>query len=486
MNQKTIARLVASVVFGCGAASALAGQIQSSSVTVAREVITSNEQALVSPRASHRFLGDIDGRSAMTLFQIQFVLGNGATWANAGDASNIEIVDGVTGCAIPQTGSAAAACAPGVSFEVQTLALSDDKTTLYATIYVPRTETALIRQPIVTISNSATASSNPTIKNLKTVAGNVAACDTAVKTLSATFKEYVALSMPTSLATDANATPDEHNRVGSFNTSSLLSFPTSIKVNVAAAAGGSFSLDSAKNTRFAGSNTTSGNTVAPAAGASWQPYLSPTLALLGQVALVQAAYGFDTSLANQYLIAAQPLPSTPGIVGTTTATRNDGAVEAQSLKLTVSSPQGFAPGAALFLATSPTCAANTAIPSGSTSISSANATGPLTLTVDASRLNALGTAGTDPVYVCYDVTGATQAIPGLSFNIDEARLVKATDGGNLMSEQDNFCSGPAAVSQVAAAPAETFRDAPLPPWAILTMTFGLLGVAAHKARGQRR
>src|SRR5574343_7576 len=74
MKEKLISRLVMGALVGLAATGAYAGQIQSSSTSIAREVITTDAQAVTSPRVSYRFAGDVDARSQDQTFQVQFTL----------------------------------------------------------------------------------------------------------------------------------------------------------------------------------------------------------------------------------------------------------------------------------------------------------------------------------------------------------------------------------------------------------------------------
>jgi len=459
MKEKLISRLVMGALVGLTATGAYAGQIQSSSVSVAREVIISDAQAVTSPRIAYRFAGDVDARSQNQTFQVQFTLTNGALWTSAGTVPaapyatpTLLVTDGVT----------AAAAVLGTDYTVGTLSLSADKTTLFATITVLQSGVGLIKQPLISISSdTVTAANNPTIKNLKTVVGTVAACDTVVKTLPVSFKHYVALTNPATLAGDANATPDEHNRGGATNTTTLISFPTNIKVTVTPSIGNAKIDVSAagQSLAFAGAALGAAPT-APVADSVVA--VNPTKVVnLGAVSLSQQASGYDANLADQYLLgdAAGDADAVAGVFGTATAaygvgstTPDGGTLEVKQVDVVVSASQGFVVGGNLFLNTAADCAAGTAIGgTASVAITAVNATTPVTLTIPTASVNAaFGATGTNPVYVCYGAGGTVAApavaatpIPTSTFAIDAATLVKAPDtGANTFSEQNNSCNGP--------------------------------------------
>lgn len=443
MNEKLISRLVMGALVGLAATGAYAGQIQSSSTSIAREVITTDTQATTSPRVSYRFAGDVDARSQDQTFQVQFTLDSGAEWSlGAATAANIVVSDGVSGVVIPQ----AAAAAATIGYKVTTMALSTDKKTLYATLTVFKDTSvptiSLIKQPIVTISGSATAAQNPSIIKLKTVVGTIAECDVAVKKLGVDVKHFVALSDPTQLATTVTATPDEHLRGGATNTTTLITFPTNVLVKVTKSVGDQKLNIAGGNLNFSGSAFVAG----PDANGNFVSNVSNVLANLGQVSLVQNATGYDSNLLDQYLLADATLPGISGIAvaaqGPAQAAGAAGALEVKEVDVKVSASQGFVVGGSLFLDTTATGACTTPIGGTATvAVTAGNAAGPITLIIPTASVNAaFGGTGLNKVHVCYQVPGTT-IVPGSSFNVDAATLVKAAAGVD-MNEQDNFCKGP--------------------------------------------
>lgn len=461
MNEKLISRLVMGALVGLAATGAYAGQIQASSVSIAREAITTDAQSVTAPSISYRFAGDIDARLQAQTFQVQFTLdaAAAATWNSVGLPGTgsaatqpaallatgatsaagtfplypqLSITDGVSGARIFQKDSGATA---NPAYSVTAMSLSADSKTLYATIVVNQNAGNLIKQPLISISTSNVAGDNPTVKNLYTTVGAVAACDTLVKTLPVSFQHFTALAAPASLATTANATADEHVRGGATNTATLITFPTNIKVLVTKS-GGNAKIDvgAGNSLLFAGSATA--GLVAPTYD-SWSP-ASTTLVNLGNVTLVQQANGYDSNLANQYLLTGNPALS--GLTATATSSLQDGNIEVKDAKVTVSASQGFVVGSTVFLSSAANCGAT--IGTATTTITSGTAAGPVTLTIPQGSINAaFGTSGTSPVHVCYSVAGVTAPIPGSSFTIDAAVLEKA-DQTAPTGEQNNSCNGP--------------------------------------------
>ena len=457
MKKTLVARLVVGALATIAAGGVMAGQIQASSVSIAREVITADDQAIIAPSIAYRFAGDVDARVQAQTFQVQFTLAAG-TWdalpANFGRA--ISVSDGVSGDIQDQ--SAVAPFGVNASYQVNTTGLSTDKKTLFATITVNQGAAALIKQPIISLnvtSNTvncgtvATALNRASVKGLKTVVGDLLADyaengDCArVKTLPVSFKHYVALTAPAEIATDGTATPDEHTRAAATNSATLMTFPTNLLVEVKPSLG-AVKLSSGGSLQFA----------PKAPGLNTNAYVTGSLALLGTVAMKQNAYGYDADLATQYTLAN----GGAGVLAPASAAAVNGPVEGKDLKVVVSATNGFVQGGSLFLAQTgddcgggaaaaaaataagyPTRTAGAAIAGTTVAITAANAAGPITLTVPNASLHAaLGaTTGTAPVYVCYSAPGTT-AIPASQFSA-VATLEKAAGAG--FEEQYNICKG---------------------------------------------
>jgi hypothetical protein len=103
----------------------------------------------------------------------------------------------------------------------------------------------------------------------------------------------------------------------------------------------------------------------------------------------------------------------------------------------VTSSAGFAAGSTLSLNSNANCAGTLL---DSETIAAADVTKPVTLSIPTAQVNsAFGTAGDNPVYVCYTNTVTTNQIPASSFSA-VGTIVKAPDtGSNHFSEQNNVC-----------------------------------------------
>lgn len=437
MKQTLLTRLVLGAIAGLAATGAYAGQIQASSVSIAREVITTDTQAVTSPSVAYRFAGDVDARVQAQTFQVQFTVAAGS-WAAAPGANAISISDGVDGSIQDQ--SAAAPVGVAASYQVIASGLSADGKTMWASITVNQGATALIKQPIIalnvtsnTIGGAAAtdvSAARGTIKGLFTVVGDIVADFTAtgacegVKTLPVSFKHYTALTSPAAIATDANATPDEHTRSGATNTATLMTFPTNVKVSVVSATGAV--------------GLTPGGNMTFQQNAAGTAFVSAARAMLGTVTLVQNAIGYDSGLVNSYLLTDGAAAGT-GLDGKATATRQDGGVEVKNVRVSVTATNGFVVGGTLALSTTANCIGNNVPGTGTVAITAANAAGPIDLVVPTAVVNAtFGTTGTGPVFVCYVNPGNT-TIPSSQFSA-VATVEKAAAGAGL-NEQNNVCKG---------------------------------------------
>lgn len=443
--KKTIAsRLVVSALATLAAGAAFAGQIQSSSTTIAREVITADAQNIFSPQASYRFIGDISAVAQAQTFQVQFTLSAGKWFGVPGDNA-FSITDGVSGVVQDQN-----AAAPGggaqAAYQVVAKGLANDDKTLWVTFTVAQGNNATIRQPIISVNttrntingtqNTDVSTERNRLTQLYSIVGDIVrdyegtagANDNGFnakcvdnKELKVDVKHFIALSNPGALAAaGTNGTPDEHTRGGSTNEGTLITFPTNIKVNVATSTG-AVRLSPGGSTNF--QLKTAG-----------EAFVSSTLANMGKVTLAQNAVGYDVSLQTPYLLADPSAPA--GVKGNSPATENNGPVEVKNFNVKVYASDGFVVGGKVFVS----AAANCTGPLGSVNITAANAAGPLVVSVPTADINPLfGPQGTNPAYVCYEVPG-TAPIPSSTFWA-RADLDKPTENANFY-EQDNVCNGP--------------------------------------------
>ncbi|MET3138880.1 hypothetical protein AAKU61_003253 [Undibacterium sp. GrIS 1.2] len=415
MNQKKLSILAASLVAAFAANVASAGNVASSNPQIAREVITANTQDVKAPEASYAFQGDLNTASQIQTMQVQLILTGGGQWDPAAvTAGSIRVfkADGLT--EILPTG---APVLPSVSA---------DGSTLFVTLTFPQ-DGQVYKTPVVSFNRTGTQSS---LNNLFSVVGSVVACDKNSTQLPFKVKHFTGVAPgSTTLAVNGinGAFEDESARAGSNNNNVLMSFPTNITVAVTSTAGPAKVDPAAGNTKF-----TTG-----VAGGTSATLITPTLLNLGNATLKQQANGYDSGLTKPYILA-DAVTAPAGVKGVTTAVGVTGAVEVKSFDVTVSAPKGFVAGGNAYLSSSATCAGtiNVANPA----VYSTDRT-TATLSLASTEVNAaFGATGTNPVYVCYDVSAATAAIPTSTFSAT-AVLTKAP-GALPFPEQNNSCNGP--------------------------------------------
>lgn len=461
MKQTLITRLILGAFAGLAAVGAYAGQIQSSSTSIAREAIQNDAQQIASPSIAYRFAGDIDARANDQTFQVQFTLnpassGPTALWgpnlvgggANSTLAQAITITDGVTANLLAQ-----ATTMGGTDGDYTVLAagISPDSKTVWATIKVwmapfannIAVPTALIKQPLVTLnatSNLIGAAVTPTpllrntVTNLFSVVGDIVATyntalpPTAGHVCAATitdgisFKHYTAVTDPMLMVSATNpGNEDESMRSGATNTQGgWLVFPTNVGFNIAPPATENAGLATGGNLQFA-------DTTGAGFGAGLT-YQSTTLATLGQFNIKQTGAGLDSDLSTLYNVATAT-SSDPTVL-------QNGTIEVKDLQVRVFASQGFAAGSAITLNTLATCA-----PGGDVTTTTVYAGNVATVIASGANVaTALGlVAPSNNVYICYTVPGTTY-IPSSQFTA-EARVVKGTPAGSF-AEQDDICNGP--------------------------------------------
>jgi hypothetical protein len=452
MKQKLLTRLILGALAGMAAGGAIAGQIQASSVSIAREVIITNAQEVIMPQVAYRFAGDVDARTQVQTFQVQLILPGGGGWGTVGNVQSISVTDGVTGVEVAQVAPAVtpnSAAAP----QYRVLAINRSGNTLFATIEVGQGANGLIKQPIIGFNSAPNAGAGraaPTftfVNNLFSVVGAITECDLSNRTLGVDIRHYKALTNPTALATDANASADEHTRAGSTNAGTVIVFPTNIEVRIAAALGRATVNPAGGNVNFQGPATA--GIVAPNADS----FISPTLINLGFFRYLQNASGYDSDVEQIYSlsdpdVAAGIVRRAPGGAIEPTAAvdpTTSGNVEVNRTRVDVTASQGFATGAgnSVFLSATANCAA--ALNGTAGTFSADGKTATVFLNTQAEISAAHGPNGNNPVYICYQVNGAT-FIPQSAFT-GTVRLEKATDGLAAAAlarfqEQDNFCTRP--------------------------------------------
>lgn len=414
MKQKQLSILAASLIAAFAVNVANAGNVASSNPQIAREVITSDLQNVLAPEASYAFQGDLNTASQIQTMQVQLTLTGGGKWSSTATvAGSIQLfeADGVTAI-VP-----VAAVTPSVSA---------DGTTLFATLTYA-VDGLVHKNPIVSFNRVGTQSA---LKSLFSVVGTVVECDKSSTQLPFKVKHFTGVAPgSTTLAVHGinGAFEDESARSASNNNNVLMSFPTNIGVVVTSTVGPA-------KVDPAGGNLVFTTGTVPATNAT---LISTTLLNLGNIALKQQANGYDSGLVNPYILA-DAVTAPAGVKGVTAAVGVAGAVEVESFDVTVSAPKGFVDGGNVYLSSSATCVGALDVV---TPVAFNAALTTATLTLDSTEVNAaFGATGLNKVYVCYDVAGATAAIPTSTFST--TAVLNKAPAALPLPEQDNSCSGP--------------------------------------------
>ncbi len=310
MKLSKVALAVAGVL-AIASGSAFAGQIDSSSATLAIEAIKTDLQTVRAPSKSYSFAGDIDARTNEQRLQLQYTLSKG-TWA-VGTGEQITTVGSLTPIAIDSVLTLTATDGVGANIpnmagvgtviDIQAFVTADKKTLVFnLTIPAASGATNFLKQPQFTVnpgpltaSNVAGTPDNIGVNGLFTVAG-VAACPAPDQNADINFKHFTNHAGSANLQT--NASPDsEHLRSGSTNDARLLNFTQNLIFNFTPAANSSRTDAALLNTLF---TSTSG--ISNFAGTP-----GPVLALaatnrhyIGSVNLKLRSNGLDLNYVNTY------------------------------------------------------------------------------------------------------------------------------------------------------------------------------------------
>jgi hypothetical protein len=328
MKLNKVAFAVASVL-AIASGAAQAGQIDSSSATLAREVIWSDTQVVRAPSKAYTFGGDVDATVNEQRFQLQYTLSKGE-WA-VGPGNKIQEIDTLTnaegilkvnGGPLP-TGVIAKAFVP-----------KTDKTKLIINVTVP-VGTRLAAPSWLLNVGTDTRTDNVGITKLFTVAGAVS-CEPKDSALDIDFKQATTHSDSADVG-DATAPGAEHTRSGSTNIARLLNFVQNLNFKVTPS-GTASQIDSAQLRRKFVAN--SGNN-------------GGTEHTLGTIELTRLANGLDLNYTNKYAntgTAVAPANFGAGDFNKAANGVNTGSVDLTTLKgLTVKVEGNMAQGSKLVL-----------------------------------------------------------------------------------------------------------------------------------------
>lgn len=306
MKLTKIAFAVASVL---SMAAANAGQIDSSSATLATEVIVNDAQIVRAPSKTYAFAGDIDARTNEQRLQLQYTLSKG-TWA-VGAGTEFAAVNTLTLMAIDKlitmTATDAAnnavanmaAVGSGAAFNpVVNAFVTADKKTLVLNITIPAEAEPkhYLKNPKFTVNAlDLGATDNVGVNGLFTVAGAVA-CPAPDASVDINFKHFTNHNGNTDVLSVAS--PDsEHLRVGSTNDARLFNFTQNLTFSFTPAANASRTDATFLNNRLSGNNFTTIAANQPLGGAAAAPV---TRHFMGSVKTNLRSNGLDLDYVHTY------------------------------------------------------------------------------------------------------------------------------------------------------------------------------------------
>ena len=441
MKLTKVAFAIASVL-AVAAGSANAGQIDSSSSTLATEVIYSNAQVVRAPSKSYSFAGDIDARTNEQRLQLQYTLAKG-TWATADSGQIFSAVQTpVNGAALlkvayadPANAGATAVALPTGS--VVSAFLTADAKTLVFNVTIPAGTNNLLKTPLFTInSDGILGTSNVGLTNLFDVAG-ATACVAPDANLNISFKHFTNHTGGVNVLPDDASSPDsEHRRVGSTNEARLLNFTQNLKFDFVPSSKVGQTDAASLNKKLLGSNWTgqflNGTTtaiIAPTVTGNTTQYY------MGFMKLTRRASGLDTNYFNVYSEANTPATTAfnaDDFKKPTTAAKNIGEIEYSKFAVTLDLPVAWPAGSAIVA----TDGAGAVLSNTDVTVTFNSARTQATVnaeTVDGAVLLANG------VYLFGQFDG-TNTIPQTSSVVGNATITKAAPGAGF-AEQNNSCTG---------------------------------------------
>uniref|UniRef100_UPI0030FB0B6B hypothetical protein n=1 Tax=uncultured Acidovorax sp. TaxID=158751 RepID=UPI0030FB0B6B len=443
MKLTKVAFAIASVL-AVAAGSANAGQIDSSSATLATEVIYSNAQVVRAPSKSYSFAGDIDARTNEQRLQLQYTLAKG-TWA-VGAGQRFTAVN--TAVDVSATTLLKVAYSDGTNANQTALPtgsvvsafLTGDAKTLVFNVTIPAGAGAaanLLKTPIFSVNTDGTLGTNNVgVTNLFDVAG-ATACVAPDASLNINFKHFTNHTGGVNVLTEPS--PDsEHQRAGSTNDARLLNFTQNLKFDFVPSSKVAQTDAASMNKKLLGQNWTgqflNGTTTAITApgltlGANASQYY------MGFMKLTRRASGLDTNYANVYSEANTPATTAFNIDDfkkRTTAAKNIGEIEFAKFAVTLDLPVAWPANSKIFAT------------DGAGSVFSAT---DVTVTLNAARTQATVNAETEAgavllangAYLFAEFDGAN-AIPQTSSVVGNATITKAAPGEGF-AEQNNSCAG---------------------------------------------
>ena len=460
MKLTKVAFAIASVL-AVAAGSANAGQIDSSSATLATEVIYSNAQVVRAASKSYTFAGSVDARNNEQRLQLQWKLtGANLQWA-LGQIAGGDVNFGADGKALvtlpaAQTlltvsGINAANAAIGwngvavgalTGFNVQ--AFLQDSQTLVFNITIPQAATNIINNATFQVNGKdfagAAVPANVGVTNVLAVAG-ATACVAPSTSTDIEFKHFTTHNGNRDLMT--GTTPDsEHLRTNASNTGRFMNFTQNLKFTFANAVQSQVDAATLRTTFKRPAVVPPAVDPYATAAASIAVPSTRLHRIAAGIDLTKVAAGLDLDYTTQYGIATPVTGDFAAAAFNTgsAGTLVNGVIEptaATGLTIQVASPlglAGWAAGSSVVLLDS----ADAVIPGAVVTAPDAN--GVATITLPTAAAMAAATVGTG-ARLYYVVNGIAEIPQSSQFEVT-ASLNKSAVGN--FREQNNVCSAPLA------------------------------------------
>ena len=446
MKLTKVAFAIASVL-AITAGSANAGQIDSSSATLAREVIYADSQVVRAPSKSYTFAGVIDARTNEQRLQLQWTLSGGLKWSRAGDVvfagagtSTATVPLNVTAQGVinmngknlanADIGFANGALVGALSGATIEAFLTDADATLVFNITIPANAANYVKDAVFQLNATdfagAATPANVGMTNAFTVAG-ATTCARDERFADISFKHFTNHNGNNQVM--AGSSPDsEHLRAGNNSTGRYVNFTENVIFTFASATQSQTDAATLRNTFLrSAAQVADLATAAAAAGVA-----ENRVHRIGTIDLSKIAAGLDLDYTSQYGNGANAVPFEAADFSTAAATLNTGVIEASQILISVKAPAG----ASALSANSSVVLLNAAdAPILGAVVTAFNANGEATISLPtAAAMAALATGTGARLY--YVVSGTNEIPQNANFNVT-ATLDKPATG--VLREQDNVC-----------------------------------------------
>lgn len=449
MKLTKVAFAIASVL-AVAAGSANAGQIDSSSTTLAREVIYADNQVVRAPSKSYSFVGVIDARTNEQRLQLQWTLSGGLKWSRAGDLAFTGTGAATDTFPVAVTGGATVLKLNGkdlanadIGFNGAVVGaltgatvdafLADGDTTLVFNITIPANAANYIKDAVFQINaNDFTPANdaNVGITNALTVAGTTI-CAVDQRSADISFKHFTNHNGNNQVITGTS--PDsEHIRAGSNNSGRYVNFTENVIFTFTSATQSQTDAATLRTTFLR--NATQTADLAPAVATIGGGITANRLHRIGTIDLAKIAAGLDLDYTSQYGNGANATPFEAADFSIASpANLNTGIIEAGRILITVKAPAGatgVSAGSTVVLLTSADAAIAGEV------VTAFDANGVATISLPTAAAMAALASGATGARLYYVVNGTNEIPQNSTFNV--TALLDKTDTGTLR-EQDTTC-----------------------------------------------